>query len=52
MKWKAICPIFILNCPFDKNYNGYFVFIIRLKNCEDFNVKVLDEFSKITHRDL
>ena len=36
MKWKATRPIFILNCPFDKNYNGYFVFIKRLENYEDF----------------
>ena len=36
MKWKTIHPTFILNCPFGKNYNRYFVFIKRLENCDDF----------------
>ena len=36
MKWRATHPIFILNCPFDENYNEYFIFIKQLENCEDF----------------
>jgi hypothetical protein len=36
MKWKATRPIFILNCPFDENDNGYFVFIKLSEDFEDF----------------
>ena len=52
MKWKATRSIFILNCPFDENHNGYFVFIKRLENCKDFKVKFFDKFNKIAYREL
>ena len=52
MKWKATRPIFILNYPFDENYNEYFVFIKRIKAMKIFKVKIFEEFSKIIHREL
>jgi hypothetical protein len=34
--WEEINPTYIIKCYFVEDYNSYFVFIKRLRNCRKF----------------